>query len=65
MLNVTEQLLLSVTVTAYEPTESPEISSVTAPVDHEYTYGLVPPVTERSIDPSSVSYTHLTLPTKA
>ena len=46
---VTSQLLASLTVTEYEPTGSPEISSVAENedcVDHLYINGLVPPDTE-------------------
>jgi hypothetical protein len=43
-LVVDEHPLMSVTVTLYVPAERPLAVTVVAPVDHEYVYGPVPPL---------------------
>ena len=48
---VSEQPLLSVTVTVYVPAARPVLSSVVTPLPQLYVYGAVPPVTVRSTEP--------------
>ena len=49
------QPFVSVTVTKYVPSNKPLMSCVVAVVFHKYVYGLVPPVTLKSIDPFKLS----------
>ena len=54
---------LSVTITIYSPAIKPEISSVSSPVDHVYSYGGTPPEILKSIEAekSSSQYSSIDL----